>query len=75
MSKFETRIANRLDKLGDDAENWNYHDEAEIWRALAERVRVGEFTRKAEVGSDAFITYLDGESLITAMDAIARSRY
>jgi hypothetical protein len=62
--KTEARIARKLEKLGDDAENWNYHEEAELFRSLAAKVADGSFSRGCQVGSGAEIAYLDGEAII-----------
>jgi hypothetical protein len=66
MTTPATRLAKKLDNLGDDCENWNYHDEADLYRTLADQLRAGKFTR-LELGGE----FIDGEKVIKAL--LARS--
>ena len=73
-TKTEKRLAKKLEDLGDFAENWNYHDEAEVYRALAMAVLDGKFTRGCQVGSGASIEYLSGEDIIGWLSDSAMGR-
>lgn len=68
-----SKIARRLERLGDDAENWNYHENAELLRGLAQAVRAGKFANsntifipghRAGDGEDYVFHYVDGEKVL-----------
>lgn len=51
MSTPTEKMARKLERLGDEAENWNYHENAEFLRALADAVRGGKFNIETLGGS------------------------
>ncbi len=75
LKKFTDKIVRRLDKMGDSAENWNWHDNAEFWRTLANAVAGGQFTRTCQVGSGAEFDYIDGAALIDYMESYWEGQY